>query len=231
MDRLVQQVLEAGYADRVLSGRQLARLLGGSDQRRYGLVNRALKAGSLVWLKRGVYVLADRFRSNPAHPFCIAQALAPGSYISMETALAFHGWIPEAVYATVSIAPGRKSKEIDNEQFGRFSFYPLAVHPFAFLESVARLQLSSQTVLVASPARALLDLVAHRKVGWQGLEWVEHGLRIDLEHLLTIRKKDFAVLKRVYKHKAALNFLAQLESALTTERRIRKKAIVKRANA
>lgn len=230
MNRLVQQVQDAGYADRVLSDRQLARILGGSDQRRYGLVNRALKAGSLVWLKRGVYVLADQFRSTRAHPFYIAQALAPGSYISMETALAFHGWIPEAVYATVGITPGRKSKEIDNEKFGRFSFYPLAVHPSAFLESVERVQLNNQTVFVASPARALLDLVAYRKVGWQGLEWVEHGLRIDREHLLTIRKKDFAALKRIYKHKAVLNFLAQLESALAAERRIRKNASTKPAN-
>ena len=148
----------------------------------------------------------------------------------METALAFHGWIPEAVYATVGITPGRKSKEIDNEKFGRFSFYPLAVHPSAFLESVERVQLNNQTVFVASPARALLDLVAYRKVGWQGLEWVEHGLRIDREHLLTIRKKDFAALKRIYKHKAVLNFLAQLESALAAERRIRKNASTKPAN-
>jgi predicted transcriptional regulator of viral defense system len=218
MDTLVQQVCDAGYADRILSDRQLARLLGGSDQRRYGLVNRALKAGTLVWLKRGVYVLADQFRTDPAHPFYIAQALAPGSYISMETALAFQGWIPEAVYATVSIAPGRKSKEIDHEKFGRFSFYPLAAHPSAFLESVERVQMNNQPVFVASPARALLDLVAYRKVDWQGLEWIESGLRIDREHLLAIRKKEFMVLKRVYKHKAVLNFLTQLESTLTQER-------------
>jgi len=231
MDNLAQQVDEAGYADRILSDRQLARLLGGSDQRRYGLVNRALKAGTLLRLKRGLYVLADQFRSDAVHPFHIAQALAPGGYISMETALAFHGWIPEAVYATVSIAPGRKSNEITHEKFGRFSFYPLAVHPFSFLENVERIQLNNQTALIASPARALLDLVAHRKIDWQGLEWIENGLRIDREHLLTIRKKEFAALRNVYKHKAVLNFLARLESALTQERRRMKNAHKKRANA
>ena len=231
MDRLVQQVQDAGYADRVLSDRQLARILGGSAGRRYGLVNRALKAGSLLWLKRGAYVLADQFRSTPAHPFYIAQALTPGSYISMETALAFHGWIPEAVYATVSITPGRKSKEIDNEKFERFSFYPLAVHKLAFLERVERIQLNNQTVFMASPARALLDLVAYRKISWQGLEWIEHGLRIDREHLLAIRKKDFEALKRVYKHKAVLNFLVQLERAVAEERRLNKGTVTKRANA
>jgi predicted transcriptional regulator of viral defense system len=231
MDTLAQQVRDAGYADRVLSDRQLARLLGGSDQRRYGLVNRALNAETLVRLKRGIYVLADQFRTNPAHPFYIAQALAPGSYISMETALAFHSWIPEAVYATVSITPKRKSKEIDNDKFGRFSFYPLAVHPSAFLESVERIQMNNQPVFVASPARALLDLVAYKKIAWQGLEWIESGLRVDREHLLSIRKKDFAALKRVYKHKAVLNFLAQLESALTEERRHNKSANTKRVTA
>jgi len=219
MSTLIQRVSDAGYADRILSDRQLARLLGGSDQRRYGLVNRALKTGGLVRIKRGVYVLADSYRTNPVHPFHIAQAFAAGSYISMETALAYHGWIPEAVYTTVSIEPGRKSKEIDHPEFGRFSFFPLAVHRSAFLEDVNRIQINNQTMFVAAPLRALLDLAAYRKIDWQGIEWIETGLRIERETLLTIRKKEFAALKGVYKHKIVLHFLAQLENAIAAERR------------
>ncbi|MDP9791408.1 putative DNA-binding transcriptional regulator AlpA, partial [Agrobacterium tumefaciens] len=41
MSSLVDQVSAAGLADRFLNDRQLAELLGGSDARRYGLVNRA----------------------------------------------------------------------------------------------------------------------------------------------------------------------------------------------
>lgn len=93
MSSLVDQISAAGLADRFLNDRQLAELLGGSDARRYGLVNRALKDGSLIRLKRGCYVLARRYRRYPVHPFAVAQNLVPGSYISFETALSFHGWI------------------------------------------------------------------------------------------------------------------------------------------
>jgi predicted transcriptional regulator of viral defense system len=222
MNSLIQQLSDAGYTDRILSDRQLARILGGSAQRRYGLVNRALKCRSLVRIKRGSYVLADRYRTDPAHPFHIAQALAPGSYISMETALAHHGWIPDAVYSTASVRPGRKSFEVAHPDFGHFSFQPLAVQQSAFLEKVNRIQINHQTMLVASPVRALFDLVAYRKIKWQSLGWIETGLRIEHEHLLSIRKNELAPLKDVYKYNTVLHFLEQLESAITANSRDKK---------
>lgn len=210
MNRLTLQIIDAGYADRVLTERQLARILGGSDDRRYGQVKRAMQAGALVQLKRGHYVLADRYRTDPVHPFRLAQALVAGSYVSMETALAFHGWIPEAVFATVSVTPKRKSKEVDHSVFGRFSFYPLALHKSAFLTGVERQTISNQAVLVAKPLRALLDLVAYKKLKWQGMGWIMNGMRIEQDHLLQTPKKEFAALRKVYKHKAARDFLEQL---------------------
>lgn len=44
-------------------------------QRRYGLVNRALKAGELIRLTRGSYLLADRYRDYSGHSFALAQAI------------------------------------------------------------------------------------------------------------------------------------------------------------
>src|SRR3546814_701831 len=96
MSSLAQQITAAGLADHILSERQLGRLLGGGDARRYGLVNRALKDGSLLRVKRGTYLLGRDYRSQTVHPFAIAQSLVPGSYISLESALTWHGWIPEA---------------------------------------------------------------------------------------------------------------------------------------
>jgi len=127
MSTLISLILDAGYANRILNDRQLARILGGSDDRRYGQVKRALKSGDLIRVKRGYYVLSESHRANPVHPYALAQSLVVGSYISMETALAFHGWIPEAVYTTVSVTPGRKSQQVGHEHFGRFEFNPLAV--------------------------------------------------------------------------------------------------------
>ncbi len=150
MNRLVEQVIEAGYAERVLTERQLARILGGSDDRRYALVKRAMQAGALVRVKRGQYVLAHQYRKQPVHPFHLAQAIVTGSYVSMESALSFHGWIPEAVYTVVSVTPGRKSNALDHPSFGRFSFHPLAVNRLGFLEAVERHVIGDQAILVAN---------------------------------------------------------------------------------
>lgn len=223
METLTETLREAGYQNRILTEKQLARLLGGADARRYGLVNRALKAGELVRIRRGLYVLADRFRDYKLHPFRVAQALCPGSYVSLETALAHHGWIPEAVYATASIIPGRKSKAVNHPALGRFTFHPLALHRTAFLELVDRIQIDNQTMLVARPARALMDIVCFRKIEWRDLSWLEQGMRIDLADLLTISKADLGTLRSVYKHKAVLDFLAQLELALAPYRQKRRR--------
>ncbi|PCI53392.1 MAG: hypothetical protein COB36_13220 [Alphaproteobacteria bacterium] len=219
MTVLVKYVSGAGYVDRILTEKQIARILGGSPDRRYAHVKRAIKDGSLIRLKRGKYVLADNLRTEVTHPYTVAQALVPGSYISMEAALSYHGWIPESVYSVVSVTPKRKSKEFNHKVFGQFSFYPLALNRINFLEGVNRIQLNNQTWLMASPLRALIDMVAYKKIEWQGLEWVERGLRIDREHLLTLHEKEFAALKSVYKHKATAIFLTQLEKSIVRERK------------
>ena len=214
MNSLVEQVRAAGFGTSVITERQLSEILGGSDARRYGLVNRALKDGTLLRLKRGLYYLKSSNTGDSIHPFAVAQALLPGSYVSFETALAFHHWIPEAVFTTASVTPGRKSVERDHESLGKFSYHPLALNDYQFLAAVARVKLGLHTALVASPLRALMDLVALRKESWSGLDWVEEGLRIDEAHLTTLRRKDFAALSPTYKHKAANEFLAHLENAV-----------------
>ncbi|NNE41881.1 MAG: hypothetical protein HKN14_13295 [Marinicaulis sp.] len=216
MNALLSQVTSAGYADRVLSDQQIGRILGGSDDRRYGQVKRALQSGALIRIKRGLYVLAEQYREHPVHPFALAQVLVAGSYVSMETALAFHGWIPEAVYTTVSVTPGRKSQVIDHPNFGHFIFNPLALHKIGFLAGVHRHVINNQAVLVASPLRALMDLVAFRKQEWEGIAWLEKGMRIDRAHILQIRSKDFSALSGVYKHKAVNVFLSRLERDVRT---------------
>jgi predicted transcriptional regulator of viral defense system len=199
MQTLTEQLIELGLADRIINDRQLERIIEGPPVRRYGLVNRAIKHQELRQIRRGLYALADRYRSQPVHPFALAQALVPGSYVSFETALAYHGWIPEAVYTTASAAPGRKSKHFENDVFGSFSFHPLAIQPGYFLELVERQQSDTQTMLIAKPIRALMDLVCLRKTQWQGLEWLTEGMRIEEEDLETVTEEDIEILKLIYK--------------------------------
>ncbi|MCQ8186509.1 type IV toxin-antitoxin system AbiEi family antitoxin domain-containing protein [Parvularcula maris] len=214
MSTLAEIIRTARQADRLLTEGSLRSLLGGSDSRRYGLVNRALKDGSLIRIKRGLYTLSPDYRTSPPHPFAVAQGIVPGSYVSLETALAHYGWIPEAVFETASIAPGRKSSEWDHETMGRFGFYPLALQPYGFLRQVDRVEIGGQTALLARPHRALMDLVARRKLPWQGLEWLVESLRIELQHLGNIRLKDLDALKTVYKQKLPNLFLRELRTAV-----------------
>jgi len=214
MQTLTQQLINQRLENRLLTEKQLARVLHGSPQRRYGLVNRALKAGELLRLTRGSYLLADRYRDYPGHPFALAQAFVQGSYVSLETALAHHHWIPEAVYTTASVTPGRKTLVYETQNFGRFSFHPLAVHADGFLELVQREQIIQQTMLVATPLRALMDLVCLRKTEWQGMAYLTEGLRIDEEFLYSITHDDIDTLMLVYKQKRVQLFLESLARAL-----------------
>jgi predicted transcriptional regulator of viral defense system len=186
MHTVTKKIIEHRLANRIIRVPQLARVLGGSEQRRYGLVNRALKTNELIRVQRSLYLLDDRFRDYHCHPFALAQALAPGSYISFETALAYHGWIPEAVYTTASVVPGRKSKRFEHDKMGCFNFYPLAIQPGFFLELVNRYQVDGQTMLVANPCRALVDIICLRKLEWQGLGWITEGLRVEQDNKMQI---------------------------------------------
>ena len=217
MQTVTKLIIEQGLADRFIRTSQLDRLVDGSAKRRYGLVNRAIKAGELVQIQRGLYMLSGQHRSHPVHPFGLAQTIVPGSYISFETALAHHGWIPEKVFTTASVLPGRQSRRYENKSLGLFSFHPLAVHRGYFLEMVSRYQIDGQTMLVAEPLRALMDLICLRKTEWQGLGWLVDGLRIDSSALGSITRKDMQTLQQVYKHKRMQSFLSSFSQELNID--------------
>jgi predicted transcriptional regulator of viral defense system len=214
MQTITEKLIHTELADRIITASQLDRLLGGSEQRRYGQVNRALKAQELLRLKRGLYVLPDRFRKAPLHPFAVAQALVPGSYVSFESALSFHGWIPEGVFTTTSVAPGRKTKTYEPTAGWLFTFHPLAIDKNCFLELVAREQIDGQTILLANPLRALMDLVCFRKVPWNGIAWLTEGLRIDPDFLSSISREDMRALGPLYLHNRVKAFLSCLKEEL-----------------
>lgn len=156
--------MHSGLGHRVVSQAQLARLVDGTPQRRYNLVNRAIQHGELLQLRRGLYLLAPNKQNSSPHPFVLAQALRSGSYISMESALSFHGWIPESVPATLSVLPGRRQLEVNHPVLGLYRLYPLALQRGQFLQAVDRHTFSGQMALVAQPLRALLYMVCLRKL-------------------------------------------------------------------
>jgi hypothetical protein len=214
MTTLFDIILQAGLGNKVLNDRQLARLVNGTDARRYGLVNRALREGSLIRIKRGLYVASDVFNQILPHRFVVAQAIRPCSYVSFETALSNAGWIPESTFLTSSVVSETKSIEFNSDVFGTFEYRPLAIQMYGFLIGVKRHEMQRGTALIATPMRALMDLVALRKQEWAGLDWLTQGLRIDADYLTRLDLKEVRDLRSVYKQKRPHRFLLELEAAL-----------------
>lgn len=210
MTPLTELIIKSGDANRILSARQLERLLGGSNARRYGQVNRALKVGELLQARRGLYLLSNDYRTTPTHPFALAQHMVPGSYVSAESALSFHGWIPEAVHSVLSVTARGKSVNYEHDRLGKFEFRRMTVKPGYFLQAVARHELHHQVALIAEPMRALLDLVYLRKLPWQGLDYLLEGLRIDEQAIKTVPSSQISQLLGVYKGKREQLFIDKL---------------------
>ncbi len=119
-------------------------------------LSRWVASGRLVALRRGVYALADAYRKRDPHPFETANRLVEPSYVSLESALAFHGLIPEAVFETTNVTTARSG--IFHTQFGRFSYRHIAPGMMWGYESVKVGAAPRAVALIARPEKALLDL-------------------------------------------------------------------------
>lgn len=201
MQSLTQTVIDVGLSGKVLHDSQLASLLEGSAQRRYNLMNRAVAADELVRLKRGCYVLHPVIAGTKAHGFVVAQHLQPGSFVSFETALAWHGWIPEAVRLVASVVPGRRKSDYSVPLWGDFRFVPLAQRLGYGLVGVRRVELTGGIGLVADPLRALLDLICWRKIAPESLQDFLYGLRLEPEWQSAVQVDALMRLRQVFQHR------------------------------
>ena len=153
----------------------LRRGLESSNQARYGLVKRALKAGRMVRLRRGLYVLADRLKFQHPDPYEFATILYHPAVISVEAALSHHGWIPEAV-RVVTCVTSRSSKKFDTP-LGFFSFEHVPAKKFYM--GVNRIETATGAIFMADPWRAVADLIYIYKKDWPTLEDLDADMRID----------------------------------------------------
>ena len=115
MTNLVDKILEQIPYD-TITDTELSGLLEGSEASRHNQLKRVLAKGELLHIRRGVYQLAKRYQRKPLNPFELAQKIYGPSYISFESALSYHGLIPEAVYSissaslSASSSSGRSAK-------------------------------------------------------------------------------------------------------------------------
>jgi hypothetical protein len=188
----------------IFSRQEAACWIDGGGARLDALLKRGVSAGEVLRVRRGLFCLAAKYRRRPMHAFELAQRILGPSYISLESALAFHHWIPEAVYAVTSVC-AKRSCSFDTP-VGRFTFTRVPQHPL--LASVQRQELDDGVgFFMASPLKALADYVYVQRLKWTGLDPVRKSLRVEDEELATLTGASFEDIEGVYRSGRVLRFL------------------------
>lgn len=121
-------------------------------------LSRWAKSGKLIQARRGIYALGPAYTKveHGLSRFLVANKLQKDSYVSMQSALAFYGMIPEAIFATVSVTQGRTAKY--RTPFGLFMFRHMMAHLAGLGQQ--RLEVApGQFAQIATPTKALFDLL------------------------------------------------------------------------
>lgn len=164
------------------TGLLLAGEVDPTDVRRQ--LSRWVNAGKIRQLRRGLYTFAPPYQIAAPHPFLVANALVPGSYVSGQSALAYYGLIPEYAPRTISVTLARTSA-----WDGGYIHHHLAPHLFFGYQSIEVMQ--GQYAFIALPEKALLDL-AHLTPSSDSSNFLSQLRLQNLEKMDLERMTDFA---------------------------------------
>ena len=118
---------------------------------------KALKAeGVIESIKKGLYIAGPKISSSKPENFLLANQIYGPSYVSLETALSYHGLIPERVYETASMTT--KTRREFNTPAGLFTYTHLPLPYYAFGLNLVKLS-PEQYAIIASPEKALCDKI------------------------------------------------------------------------
>jgi len=172
------------YAEQPINKQLLLDMLK-EYKRPHDKIDELVKQGLLLQVKRGLYIPGPNLNIASPELFLLANHLYGPSYVSLDSALSYWGFIPERVYEISSVTPNQSKKY--KTTIGRFSYTHLALPYYSFgIKQVALTK--KQTVLMASPEKALCDKIVTtsgvllRSVK-QTLELLIEDFRIDKQML------------------------------------------------
>ena len=188
----------------VFTRQEAACWINAGGARLNALLKRAVGSGELLRIVRGLYCLDKRFLRTGINPFELAQRVQGPSYISLETSLSYHGWIPEAVY-TVTSTSQERSRTFDTP-LGVFSY--TRVPQSRFYSGVSRIVTEDGgSFLMAEPLKALADYVYAPHCPWDSATPVRESLRVDEQALAELDASSFEPLLNQYRSRHMQLFL------------------------
>lgn len=140
------------------------------------------KQGVIIRLKRGLYVVNPEHSGKTLSSELIANHLYAPSYISMSTALRYYGLIPEAVYVHQSMTV--KHSRSFQTPVGSYDYKYISREAFSI--GVRSMHKGDYAFLIASPEKALCDLIANSsKVNLRYMKdveiYLEQDIRMDMD--------------------------------------------------
>lgn len=149
------------------------------------LVTRLVKNGWLVRIKRGFYAVSDLSTRGflAVSPYVIANLLVSESYVSFESALAYHGMFDQLTNKTISIA----LKAFKPVEIADFEYRFVKTKPELFF-GWQDIYIDGGAARLATPEKALIDSVHfHRSSYSIDLvieKLIEHKDGLDLQRLI-----------------------------------------------
>ena len=167
----------------------------------------------IIRLKRGLYVVNPEYTGKRLSNELIANHLYAPSYVSMSTALRYYGLIPEAVYVNQSMTV--KHSRSFQTPIGNYDYK--CISRGAFAVGVRTEHVADYAFLIASPEKALCDLIANSsKVNLRYMKdvenYLENDIRMDMEGFM---KFDPRVLEEYIKVGKKADSIATLLKYLT----------------
>ncbi len=162
---------------------------------------RWVKNGLLIRLRQGYYTFPE-YKNKPDFVLYFANRIYRPSYVSLHTAMAFYGMIPEAVVQVTSVT-SLKTTSFNND-FGEYVYK--SIHQKLMFGYDLKPFADRWTLQLASPEKALIDLLYlypfyNTGQALEDLRLDEAFLQDDLNHKLlekyTLKIKNNALENRV----------------------------------
>ena len=124
-------------------------------------ITQLLKAGELIRVKKGLYVLSKDNQPETYSPEVLANLIYGPSYISTEYALAFYQLIPERVETITSLTSKKKDK-IFKTPLGCFTYRYQNIKVYS--QGFTQVAYGATGFLIATPEKALADSLYYKKL-------------------------------------------------------------------
>lgn len=209
MNRLTEHFFQTSVG--IFSQTDVTMTIKGSRFSRHGLIKRAIANGEILKIRRGLYCLAPAYQKKPVSIYGISEYIYGPSYISFETALSYHGWIPESVYVH-TCASCRNSKEFKTP-LGIFSYKHVPQETF-YADVERCVDSNGNVYFMASAVKALTDYVYARKPGWTSINDAAKSLRIEPVDLYSVNVQQLSALTENYNNGRVKHFLNNWKESL-----------------